>query len=100
MQWSVPVKESRTLLVSWALPSLRNAYATKPDSYLSHLIGHEGPGSILSHLKAKGWASGLSAGTFDNEREYATVRMRRRKRAARVVCLVLCPVTCLVCVVG
>jgi insulysin len=29
---------------------------------LSHLIGHEGDGSILSLLKQKGWANYLSAG--------------------------------------
>jgi len=28
---------------------------------LSHMIGHEGEGSILSLLKSKGWASALSA---------------------------------------
>ena len=26
--------------------------------YLAHLIGHEGVGSLLSLLKAKGWANG------------------------------------------
>jgi insulysin len=29
---------------------------------LSHLIGHEGDGSVLSYLKKKGWALELSAG--------------------------------------
>jgi hypothetical protein len=32
--------------------------------YLSHLIGHESGGSILSALKAKGWANGLGAMTY------------------------------------
>lgn len=30
--------------------------------YISHLLGHEGEGSILSYLKNKGWANELSAG--------------------------------------
>lgn len=29
---------------------------------MSHLIGHEGPGSILSALKARGWSNNLIAG--------------------------------------
>lgn len=35
---------------------------SQPSQYLGHFIGHEGPGSILSDLKARGWATGLSAG--------------------------------------
>ncbi|GAA6064646.1 hypothetical protein JCM10212_004488 [Sporobolomyces blumeae] len=34
----------------------------QPGGFLSHLIGHEGKGSILSVLKDKGWANGMSAG--------------------------------------
>lgn len=37
-------------------------YKNHPSRYLSHLIGHEGPGSILAYLKQKGWVIGLSAG--------------------------------------
>lgn len=39
------------------------------DHYVSHLIGHEGAGSLLSALKARGWATGLSAGI--NEEGYS-----------------------------
>ena len=31
-------------------------------SYIGNLLGHEGEGSLLSALKEKGWAEGLSAG--------------------------------------
>ena len=48
------------------LPSLTNQYRSKADEYLSHLVGHEGKGSLLSALKAKGWASELSAGVGDS----------------------------------
>lgn len=34
----------------------------KPEAYLSHLIGHEGKGSILSELKSRGWCNSLLAG--------------------------------------
>ncbi|OWY99758.1 Insulin-degrading enzyme [Phytophthora megakarya] len=63
-----PVKDLRVIDISWPLPSLHWDFLTKPTKILSHLIGHEGPGSILSYLKAQKWANGLSAGLFrDNE---------------------------------
>ncbi|KAL3664821.1 hypothetical protein V7S43_010001 [Phytophthora oleae] len=63
-----PVKDLRVIDMSWPLPSLHWDFLTKPTKILSHLIGHEGPGSILSYLKAQKWANGLSAGLFrDNE---------------------------------
>ncbi len=34
----------------------------QPTYYVSHLIGHEGPGSLLSYLKARGWCRNLGAG--------------------------------------
>lgn len=37
----------------------------KADEYLAHFVGHEGAGSLLSALKARGWASELSAGVAD-----------------------------------
>lgn len=35
----------------------------KPADYISHFVGHEGPGSLHSYLKAKGWVTSLSTGT-------------------------------------
>lgn len=43
-------------------PSL---HRKKADDYLSHLIGHEGRGSLLSALKSRGWASELSGGVTE-----------------------------------
>jgi len=38
-------------------------FESQPSRYISHLIGHEGPGSIMSYLnKSKRWATGLRAG--------------------------------------
>lgn len=34
----------------------------QPGHYLGHLIGHEGPGSLLSFLKAQGWINSIVAG--------------------------------------
>lgn len=56
------VRDVRTLELSFTFPDESAYYATKPGSFLSHLIGHEGEGSILSYLKKQGWANGMSAG--------------------------------------
>ncbi len=42
-------------------PDLNKWYESKPGEYISHLIGHEGPGSLLSELKRRGWCSALIA---------------------------------------
>ncbi|MCJ1310738.1 Insulinase (Peptidase M16) [Agyrium rufum] len=57
-----PVMDSRTLDISFPYQDEESLYKTHPSRYISHLIGHEGPGSILAYIKAKGWANGLSAG--------------------------------------
>lgn len=37
-------------------------YKKKPAEYMGHLIGHEGEGSVLSALRYRRWATGVSAG--------------------------------------
>lgn len=54
------------MMALFQLPSLTNQYRSKADEYLSHLVGHEGKGSLLSALKAKGWASELNAGVGES----------------------------------
>ncbi|KAK5694709.1 metalloprotease [Elasticomyces elasticus] len=57
-----PVMDRRTLDISFTYPDEEEQWESQPSRYLSHLIGHEGPGSILAYVKAKGWCNGLSAG--------------------------------------
>lgn len=57
-----PIKEIRRLQFSFPLPESQSIYQHKPVQFLSHLLGHEGEGSLLALLKEKGWAEGLSAG--------------------------------------
>ncbi|CAN9095880.1 unnamed protein product [Alternaria alternata] len=57
-----PVLESRSLELQFAYRDEERFYESHPSRYLSHLLGHEGPGSILALIKAKGWANGLGAG--------------------------------------
>lgn len=50
-------------VVYFPTPSTYPNYKKKHLRLVSHCIGHEGPGSVLSLLKAKGWATELGAGT-------------------------------------
>ncbi|RYP69252.1 hypothetical protein DL771_006220 [Monosporascus sp. 5C6A] len=59
-----PVMDSRELNLYFPFLDEENLYETQPSRYISHLIGHEGPGSIMSYIKSKGWANSLSAGAY------------------------------------
>ncbi|KAI7897701.1 Metalloenzyme, LuxS/M16 peptidase-like protein [Cokeromyces recurvatus] len=59
-----PVKDVRSLEMTFPFPDQRPLYAVQPGRYLSHLIGHEGRGSILSLLKKNGWANYLQVGSI------------------------------------
>ncbi|SCV68931.1 BQ2448_1951 [Microbotryum intermedium] len=56
------IKDTAQLRIEFPSPDLRAHWSSKPSSFLSHYVGHEGPGSILAELKRRGWASSLSAG--------------------------------------
>uniref|UniRef100_A0A182J3K6 Insulin-degrading enzyme n=1 Tax=Anopheles atroparvus TaxID=41427 RepID=A0A182J3K6_ANOAO len=58
----IPVKDTRSLTISFQLEDLEQYYKAGPEHYISHLIGHEGKGSILSELKARGWCNKLISG--------------------------------------
>lgn len=57
-----PVMDMRNLDLHFPYPDEEELWESHPGRYISHLIGHEGPGSILAYIKAKGWANGLGAG--------------------------------------
>ncbi|KAK3218933.1 hypothetical protein Dsin_012903 [Dipteronia sinensis] len=59
------VKDVHILDLTWTLPCLRQDYLKKSEDYLAHLLGHEGRGSLHSFLKARGWATSVSAGVGD-----------------------------------
>ena len=40
--------------VEFALPRVNDLYLTKPTRLLSHIVGYEGPGSLLAVLKQWG----------------------------------------------
>ncbi|CAO1621115.1 unnamed protein product [Jaminaea pallidilutea] len=57
------VKDIRMLDVTFPIPDQVPLFRAKPGQFLSHFIGHEGQGSILSYLKKQGWSNHLSAGS-------------------------------------
>jgi insulysin len=54
--------DTRQLDIVFPFLDQEELFKSHPSRYASHLIGHEGPGSLLAYLKKKGWANGLSAG--------------------------------------
>ncbi|TPX31670.1 hypothetical protein SmJEL517_g05085 [Synchytrium microbalum] len=57
-----PVKDMKLLELTWPFPDTTQDYKIHPAEYISHLIGHEGEGSILAVIKQRGWALSLSGG--------------------------------------
>ncbi|KAK6356726.1 hypothetical protein TWF718_001068 [Orbilia javanica] len=57
-----PVMETRAVTYTFPYLDENPYYEAQPSRYIGHLIGHEGPGSILSVLKEAGIATSLSAG--------------------------------------
>ena len=80
-----PVREIRSLRLSFAIPPLRPHSRAKPLTLTSHLLGHEGRGSLLSVLKARGWAEGLSTGPGVDHPDFATFGIGVRLTEAGLV---------------
>lgn len=65
IQWfAKPVMDSRELNLTFPALDDDALYESQPSRYISHLIGHEGPGSIMAYVKSKGWANSLAAGAY------------------------------------
>ncbi|KAL0124001.1 hypothetical protein PUN28_006072 [Cardiocondyla obscurior] len=66
----VPIKDTRNLDISFPLPDMQQHYRSSPAHYVSHLLGHEGKGSLLSALKARGWCNSLVSGKRSGARGF------------------------------
>jgi insulysin len=60
-----PVMESRQLDLTFPFLDEEALFESQPSRYISHLIGHEGPGSVMAYVKTKGWVNSLSAGSYE-----------------------------------
>lgn len=63
--WTKTLKPYRNLVIQWITNDYQKDFLYKPLEYYSHLLGHEGYGSLLSFLKKKGLALELSAASVD-----------------------------------
>ena len=61
----------RHLDLTFPFPDQDPLFTTKPGQFLAHFLGHEGPGSVLSLLKAKGWVNSLAAGCSSSATGFA-----------------------------
>ena len=57
-----PLKDANRVLLTFALPEINTDYQHKTTSFIAHLFGYEGPSSLCSMLRTKGWITNLSAG--------------------------------------
>ncbi|WP_339878203.1 insulinase family protein [Pseudidiomarina gelatinasegens] len=57
-----PLKDARRLIITFALPGIDDDYANKTTSYIAHLLGYEGPGSLYGYLRDQHWINSLAAG--------------------------------------
>ena len=59
-----PIKNKRTLTFVWDLPSqFASMLETQPDAIVSHLLGHESEGTLLSELKKEKLAEAIRCGS-------------------------------------
>jgi len=66
----VPVKDFRVTRLVFPLPPSSRNYLRKSSRYLSHLVGHEGAGSIFQVLQQMGWTTALVAGEMVSTTDY------------------------------
>jgi nardilysin len=66
----VPVADVNEIQLLWQLPCLFGKYRAKPMEYISWLLGHEGEGSVLHHLKKKNLATEILVGNGQDGFEY------------------------------
>jgi secreted Zn-dependent insulinase-like peptidase len=57
-----PTAANRSLEIIFPIGDYTEQYLSDPARYLGHLLGHEGPTSLLAQLKREGLAESLSAG--------------------------------------
>lgn len=74
-----PVEDVCKLEFTWVLPPMKKYYRTKPDSFIAHLLGYEGVGSLCSFLRRRLWCMSVMAGvggaSFDTNSIYSLFNM-------------------------
>ena len=76
----VPVQDIRQVTLTWPLvytsdQDQLDSLLIKPSTYVAHLLGHEGPRSLLSYLKGQGWANSLAADSEERLSDFETFQI-------------------------
>lgn len=79
-----PVRDLRAISCSFAIPAVRPNHQAHPLALVSHLLGHEGRGSLLSALKARDWAEDLNVSIGVRHRDFATFDITVRATPAGI----------------
>lgn len=66
------LKEFNQLQLTFAIDPRKYLWRTKPLYFIANQLGYEGKGSLLSYLKAQGWAESLGAFVGMDQPEQAT----------------------------
>ncbi len=66
-----PIQERRNIVMVFNLPSIEDDWDAKTSNLISHIIGHEGEGSLLSVLKDLDLASGIGASIWAPSPDYS-----------------------------
>ncbi|KDQ61093.1 hypothetical protein JAAARDRAFT_32094 [Jaapia argillacea MUCL 33604] len=69
------IMDFHALEISFPLDYQPPNWRHKPASFLAHFTGHEGPGSLHSYLKNKGWITGLSSGAQNLARGFGMFKI-------------------------
>lgn len=66
-----PIKENRSLRISFEWPSIYPYVDFKPATIISHVLGYEGKGSLTAFLKERGLINGLGTGISNATANYS-----------------------------
>ncbi|OCH85237.1 LuxS/MPP-like metallohydrolase [Obba rivulosa] len=69
------VKDYYDFNLTFLIPDQAPLYETQPARVLAHFLGHEGPGSVCTYLKKKGWLVSLSASVSSRNRSVTTFKV-------------------------
>ena len=65
------LREENILQLNFFIPSSQEYYYSKPLTYISHLLGHEGKNTLFSYLQKNGWVNSLSAGNLISDTNFS-----------------------------
>ncbi|TPP63358.1 Insulin-degrading enzyme [Fasciola gigantica] len=68
-----PLSDTHQLHLQWPIPDYSENYKSQPAAYVTHLLGHEGRGSLLSLFKRMGWVNRLSCGVSRPGKGFASL---------------------------